>query len=228
MASYGDGAATAFFVPIKFTNANTGAATLNVNGGGDKTIKKLTGEDLIAGDIKAGSCHLLIYDGTNFQMLSVPAAIPPGIPSHIVVTETMAVANSANFIPYDNTIPQSGEGDPFAALDTTFTAKAATSKLIVDVVLQTSASTAADFAVALFRDSEPDALAVSLVSNQGTFDQEAFLRAVFTVGDILAHTYKIRFGPTSLPATVYINQNSSGAKMGGTLLSTMTITEVSQ
>ncbi len=68
---YGDGAATAFFCIVKFTNANTGAATLDVNTGGAKDIRKNGGSaPLIAGDIAAGSVHVLIYDGINFQMVS--------------------------------------------------------------------------------------------------------------------------------------------------------------
>lgn len=55
---------------IQFTNANTGPATLNVNSGGAKAIKKRSGEDLDIGDIAAGQHHLLAYDGTNFQCLS--------------------------------------------------------------------------------------------------------------------------------------------------------------
>jgi hypothetical protein len=55
---------------IQFTNANTGAATLNVNSQGAKSIKKRSGEDLDEGDIIAGQHHLLAYDGTNFQCLS--------------------------------------------------------------------------------------------------------------------------------------------------------------
>lgn len=53
-------------VIIKFTNANTGAATINLNGLGAKSIVKGVSTALIAGDIQAGSEFLLIYDGTNY------------------------------------------------------------------------------------------------------------------------------------------------------------------
>lgn len=55
---------------IEFTNANTGAATLNINTQGAKAIKKRGSEDLSAGDIASGQQHLLAYDGTSFQCLS--------------------------------------------------------------------------------------------------------------------------------------------------------------
>lgn len=50
--------------------ANTGAASLNINGLGVKSIKKNVSQDLADGDIPAGSLSVLVYDGTNFQLLS--------------------------------------------------------------------------------------------------------------------------------------------------------------
>lgn len=48
--------------------ANTGAATLNVNSLGAKTIKKYHNEDLATNDIESGGIYHVIYDGTNFQL----------------------------------------------------------------------------------------------------------------------------------------------------------------
>ena len=50
--------------------ANTGASTLNVNGLGAKEIKKNGSADLAANDIKSGQVVTVIYDGTQFQMIS--------------------------------------------------------------------------------------------------------------------------------------------------------------
>lgn len=50
---------------------NTGAATLNVNGLGAKSIKKCDGTiALVAGDITTGQIIHVVYDGTNFQMIA--------------------------------------------------------------------------------------------------------------------------------------------------------------
>jgi len=49
---------------------NTGAATINFNSIGAKTIKKLHDQDLADGDIEAGQWVDVIYDGTNMQMVS--------------------------------------------------------------------------------------------------------------------------------------------------------------
>lgn len=56
-------------VYLKFTNANTGAATINLNSLGAKSIKKSGGTALSAGDISAGQILCLVYDGTNFQIV---------------------------------------------------------------------------------------------------------------------------------------------------------------
>ena len=61
---------TGMQVAFKATTANTGAATLNVNGLGAKTIKKNVSTDLETGDILAGQDVICIYDGTNFQVVS--------------------------------------------------------------------------------------------------------------------------------------------------------------
>jgi hypothetical protein len=54
---------------IKFTNANSGPSTLNLNGLGNIAIKKQVTSALAAGDITAGQIHCLVYDGTNFQLI---------------------------------------------------------------------------------------------------------------------------------------------------------------
>ena len=77
LASYTAGV----LVQFKAANANTTASTLNVNGLGVKTIKKLDGAtDLVANDIKAGQIVTVEYDGTNFQMLN-PVANAPLLPT---------------------------------------------------------------------------------------------------------------------------------------------------
>ena len=61
-------------VNFKPTTANTGACTLDVNGLGAKSIKKNVSSDLSTGDILSGQMVKVLYDGTNFQLVS---AIPP-------------------------------------------------------------------------------------------------------------------------------------------------------
>lgn len=63
---------------VKFVNANTGPATLNINGLGAIPIKDFKGNDLFGApnaDIKAGQIHYMTYDGTNFQLTTVTCNI---------------------------------------------------------------------------------------------------------------------------------------------------------
>jgi hypothetical protein len=60
---------------FKAAIANTGASALNVDGFGVKNIKKDYDQATVSGDIKASQIVAVIYDGTNFQMLSYPADV---------------------------------------------------------------------------------------------------------------------------------------------------------
>lgn len=64
-------AGQAFYV--KADVANTGAATLAVNGLSAITILKQHDQALVTGDIEAGQIFEVVYDGTNFQMMSMPS-----------------------------------------------------------------------------------------------------------------------------------------------------------
>jgi len=61
--------------------ANSGAATINFNSLGAKTIKKMQGgapADLAANDIRASQWVVMMYDGANMQMLSQSGNAAPG------------------------------------------------------------------------------------------------------------------------------------------------------
>ncbi len=59
------------FINMKAHAENTGAATLNVNSLGAKSIKKIDGSDLKSGDIPTNALVTLVYDGTNFQITNL-------------------------------------------------------------------------------------------------------------------------------------------------------------
>lgn len=54
---------------IKFTNANTGASTLNINTIGAIALKKSGTTALSSGDISGSQIMLCVFDGTNFQVI---------------------------------------------------------------------------------------------------------------------------------------------------------------
>lgn len=80
---------------FKANTLNTGAATLNVNSLGAITIKKAFNADLATGDILAGQYVEVIYDGTNFQILSPTSStltsVAGGITTHDLSTTTSNV-----------------------------------------------------------------------------------------------------------------------------------------
>lgn len=61
---------TGMIVFFKANTVNTGAASINVNGLGVKTIVKRVSTTLANGDIPALSFKMLIYDGTQFVLLN--------------------------------------------------------------------------------------------------------------------------------------------------------------
>lgn len=66
---------------LKVATSNTGAATLNVNGLGAKTIKRRFNQDFVTGDILAGQIIEVVYDADTdtFQMLSMLATEPASL-----------------------------------------------------------------------------------------------------------------------------------------------------
>ncbi|MDD2657820.1 MAG: hypothetical protein PHD04_04160 [Candidatus Pacebacteria bacterium] len=65
--------ATGMLVKFKAGYTNTAACSININTIGANTIKQMNGSDLEPGMIVAGATVVLIYDGTNFQLVN-PAA----------------------------------------------------------------------------------------------------------------------------------------------------------
>ncbi len=55
---------------FRANTANTGSASLNLNGLGAKTIVKQSNQPVVTGDIRAGQWVMVTYDGVNMQMQS--------------------------------------------------------------------------------------------------------------------------------------------------------------
>ena len=76
-------------------NANTGASTLQINALAAKNIKNLNGTALTNAQIPASSVVDVIYDGTQYLLLS--ASFPPFTPTFNVLSGDVALNNTANF-----------------------------------------------------------------------------------------------------------------------------------
>lgn len=72
---------TAYATGQKFTfvsaGANTGAATININSIGAKALTKNGATALSAGDIPSGAAVEVVYDGTQFQVVSAMPVVAP-------------------------------------------------------------------------------------------------------------------------------------------------------
>jgi microcystin-dependent protein len=75
---------TGMMISFKANTINTGACTLNPNALGAKSLK-YNGADPVDGFIGAGATVLCVYDGTNFNILSVTAGSTlAGLPTGII------------------------------------------------------------------------------------------------------------------------------------------------
>lgn len=73
---------------IKIANTNSGASTLAINGGAAKSIKWQDGSALAAGALVSGGIYSMMYDGTNYQLLSGINLVSPSILTSITTPST--------------------------------------------------------------------------------------------------------------------------------------------
>lgn len=141
-----------------------------------------------------------------------------------IVTSLSGAADSTpNTIPWDDTIPQSGEGFEFFSL--AITPANASSLLEIHVEFQGTSSSVAQIIVALFKDSETDARAAvdgNVGSGAGQPNKLA-LTYYMTAGSTSAMTFKVRAGASA--GSLTINGTSGARKLGGVLVSGITIKE---
>lgn len=81
-------------IRIKFTNANTGASTININSLGAMNIYKGSSTPLNYGVIASGQVLELYYDGTNFQIFN--SQIIPSVPNKVVTTDSNGMLAEVN------------------------------------------------------------------------------------------------------------------------------------
>lgn len=138
---------------------------------------------------------------------------------------TTAVATGTTTIPLDNTIPQNTEGTEFMTL--AFTPKSASNKLKITVnsCPTTNYASATYVILALFQDSNANALATTFGVNPGTTNPANLtLVHYMTAGTTSATTFRVRIG-TSTASTVTLNGQSGTGIFGGTCSSSITIEE---
>jgi len=132
---------------VKFTNACTGASTLNIDGLGAIALKKAVSTALASGDIAAGAVLLLLYDGTNFQVVGIAAAgssgitigttpISGGVPGRILFEKSDNTVNEDANLFWDIANSRLGIGtpSPITALDVNGVLTLRTAQIFTDTV----------------------------------------------------------------------------------------------
>lgn len=143
----------------------------------------------------------------------------------IVNFQTGLAAQNNTVIPDDDTIPQNTEGTEYMSLAITPTS--ATNKLKIDVVFQWGLSALAEAVMALFQDTTVNALAVSQAcsDNANGLSSPICLTHYMTAGTTSATTFKVRAGGIAAN-TLTFNGKAGAARFGGSLASSITITEI--
>lgn len=162
---------------------------------------------------------------TAQRMKQAIDALADGKIAQVVFARDGALATGTTSIPLDNTTPQNTEGTEF--ISATITPISATNRLLVQVVVHCTHSAANNWVTsALFRDSTANALASNLAfkPNAGGA-QFHVLQHEVTAGSTSATTFKVRIGGYNAGTLTY---NGAGglARMGGTLTSSIVITEI--
>lgn len=106
-------------IRLKVTTGNTGAATLNINSLGAKTIKKNVSDDLETGDIDVDQLITVCYDGTNFQLVNQPCSEKLKVAIDSSATpDYLGASNSVGALRVDGTTIQKTDGGNYITLST--------------------------------------------------------------------------------------------------------------
>ena len=150
--------------------------------------------------------------------------LPSGSVIQVVNFQTGAMATGTTVIPFDTTIPQITEGDEYMTLAITPTS--ATNILLIESVAQVANDTSSvKIGVALFVGTTANALASTLFrgSQVGNNSAAVAFTHKMTAGVETALTFRIRIGAGAASTTTF--NGIAGASYGGTIASSITITE---
>lgn len=176
---------------------------------------RLVGSSLIQGDVEfSGPGGALSQAGNRITV--------NGIVVQQVQFSTNIPATGSTATPYDNTTPQSNEGDQYMSLS--ITPKNALNWLKIEVIFQGTNNSAVDMAVCLFQDANANALNTAHTLDAGG----GVVRPIPLVHWILAGTtssttFKIRAGGSV--SSVFFNRDAAVLVYNNTMTSSITITE---
>lgn len=145
--------------------------------------------------------------------------------AQMVVATSNTPATSSVIIPLDDTIPQNTEGTEF--ITATITPTNASSTLVIEFEGYMSCSTVLNAILALFVDSDADAIqAIPVTIVAGNYMAVCRIKAVVTAGSTSARTYKLRYGPDRTAAVTMLRSNAASSYFSTADSATFTITEI--
>lgn len=189
-----------------------------------------------AGAALAAAYRWIVTSSSKYIFTGAPSAdrtitLPDTDISNFVVqrvyTQTGAVATGTTTIPDDDTIPQNTEGDQYMSLS--ITPKNANNILEIKVTgfWHNSSGNAFYLIAALFQDTTVNALAAAgYILNSPNANNQVTFTHTMTAGTTSATTFKLRAGGTQ-PGTTTLNGIGGARRFGGTMASSMVITEYS-
>lgn len=161
---------------------------------------------------------------TNKDLTSTTNTFPNAISVQVISSLASAVASGTTILPFDDTIPQSTEGDQYMTI--TITPHTTTDILVIQANVMLSFSVANAFlTAALFQDSTANALAVAApLQATATGILMASLTYTMAAGTTSATTFKIRAGGNGAGTTTF-NGQSAARVFGTTIKSSLVIWE---
>lgn len=161
-----------------------------------------------------------------------------GVPAGVVVQRThtrfTTYDSTTSVIPFDDTVPQSGEGKAINLNGTgnhAHTPLAAGNKLLVRAVIPVGHSNNGHAVVAaLFKDGDASALAADAFhpyDGGGTVGEgQIVLEYEMTAPNTTPINFKLRYGTENAATTAAINGSSAGRQLGGAKAVTVTVEEL--
>lgn len=235
-----DGATYTTFATLTANNTPTMDLSTSVTQGG-MVIYRVGGTDVAVADGGTGlsaltANNVILGNGTSAPQFVAPSTNKNVLTSNgttwvssasgviqTVFTQTGAVATGTTAIPFDDTVPQSNEGNQYMSLSITPTAAA--NKLIITVTAVLSHSVNTDITMALFQDSTANALAADMVLISSANGSTGVLNHTMTAGTTSSTTFNFRAGGVSGSTTTF-NGVSGGRIFGGVAASSIIIQEV--
>lgn len=194
----------------------------------DSSVNTVT----VSGTIDGASSYVLedqyefvqvVSDGANWSLIGENKEIIEVI-VNTAYAETAAYSSVAATIPLDDTIPQITEGAQI--LTVSITPKSATNKLRISVKIEGTPSNTNIYTAALFKVGTNDAIAATMIANSSTNSPIPLsIQKEIVAGATTAQTFTVRMGNLNGNA-FYLNGNAGARLLGGALVTSIAIEEI--